>query len=334
MIEQREQYYEELSRMLEMPVMAYVTGDRRGLECQIGQDATDVFVDHLDKIGIRDKLCLILHTNGGDTMAAWSLINQLKIFADSLHVVVPRKALSSGTLMSLGAESIIMTKQAVLGPIDPSINTPLNPQVQAGNPNARVPVSVEALNGYIEYARETLGERADLSGIFMQLSQQIHPLVLGSAFRSRSQIRMLATNLLKSHDIDVDTKDSILKFLCSDSGSHDYSINRREAKDFGLPARKPSPQEYEVIKNIYDDFATELDFADPYDPQTYLGTEQEKDYKFARGLVESSGQYGHVFWTEGRLVRQQMQVPGAPPQITITDQRRFDGWRKNDSNRS
>ena len=41
-------------------------------------------------------------------------------------------------MMSIGADKIVMTKQAVLGPIDPSVNSPLNPQVSVGGRKARV----------------------------------------------------------------------------------------------------------------------------------------------------------------------------------------------------
>jgi hypothetical protein len=54
------------------------------------------------------------------------------------------------TLLCLGADSIIMTKQAVLGPIDPSVHTPLNPQIPGAAHNAKVPVSVESINGFIK----------------------------------------------------------------------------------------------------------------------------------------------------------------------------------------
>ena len=141
MLADRVKLYEQLSKQFDSPVISYITGDRPGLETQVSPDAVDIFLHHLDKIGVVEKLTLVLYTNGGDTMAAWSLINLLKIFSDHLHVVVPRKAYSAGTLMCLGADKITMTKQAVLGPIDPSINTPLNPEIP-GNPNARVGVSV------------------------------------------------------------------------------------------------------------------------------------------------------------------------------------------------
>ncbi|MCY4224187.1 MAG: hypothetical protein OXF06_05065 [Bacteroidetes bacterium] len=49
-----------------------------------------------------------------------------------------------------------MTKQAALGPIDPSINNALNPQADIGGQSKQVPVSVENVRGYLNAARNEL----------------------------------------------------------------------------------------------------------------------------------------------------------------------------------
>lgn len=104
----------------------------------------DLFINHLDKIGVIPKILLYLYTRGGDTAAAWNIINLLRQYCDELQVIILHKAYSAGTLICIGANSIIMTKQATLGPIDPSINIPLNPQIP-NNPTATMPVSVKLL---------------------------------------------------------------------------------------------------------------------------------------------------------------------------------------------
>lgn len=185
MFEDRLKSYEKLEADRNSVVITFITGDRRGLETKISSEAFDLFVHHLDHIGVVERLTLYLYTRGGDTLAAWSLINLLRIFTDYLEVIVPSKAHSAGTLLCLGADSIMMTKQAALGPIDPSVHTPLNPQIPGAAPNAKVPVNVESINGFIEFARKTLGKGADLQQIFLHLASTVHPLVLGDAFRAR-----------------------------------------------------------------------------------------------------------------------------------------------------
>lgn len=124
--------YKKLEEKLNSKLLVYITSDRPGFETSIGQDVIDIFINQLDNIGITEKISLYLYTRGGDTAVAWNIINLLRQYCDNLQVVIPHKAHSAGTLISIGANSIIMTKQATLGPIDPSINTPLNPPI----PNA------------------------------------------------------------------------------------------------------------------------------------------------------------------------------------------------------
>lgn len=223
-----------------------------------------------------------------------------------------------------------MTKQATLGPIDPSVNHALSPQVPGGQPNSRVPVSVEAVRGYLEAAQNDLGIKAgeDLSRIFIDLSNKIHPLVLGEIFRARSQIRFLARKLIVNQVNDTEKQDAIIDFLCADSGSHDYTINRREAAQLGLTIEKPSADFYKTIKSIYDSFAEELCLGDPYNSNSVLGTDQQANYSFIRALIESCGGGSHQFTSEGTLSLVQVPGPAGVTQNAIHDERTFDGWRK------
>jgi len=203
--EKRIAIYQKIEKQRGSRVLAYVTGDRPSMQAQINNDAVDLFGDHLDAIFPTRKISLILYTLGGNTMAAWNLVNTLRMFGDELEIIVPNKARSAGTLMCLGADTIVMTKQATLGPIDPSLSGPLNPQIPGAAPDARAAVSVEAVKGYIEMAKRDFGVKsgADMAKILTDLSNKVHPLVLGAIFRSRSQIQSLARELLKGQVKDA-----------------------------------------------------------------------------------------------------------------------------------
>jgi hypothetical protein len=209
-----------------------------------------------------------------------------------------------------------MTKQAALGPIDPSVNNPLNPQVNVGNQTARVPVSVENVRGYLDAARDDLGIKSEsaMTTVLTGLSQQIHPLVLGEIFRSRAQIRFLAGKLIKRQ-------------VSPDSGSHDYTINRREAAELGLQVEKPSDECYRKLRKIHLSYADELKLLQPYSQQVVLGVQPSVTYSEVRGLVESLGGGCYGFISEGTLTKTQVSTP-LGMQDAVTDQRTFEGWRK------
>ena len=193
-VENRIELIRRIEELRHSKAVLYVTGDRQGLETQLGHDIIDLFVDHLDSIGPVEKISLILYTNGGNTSAAWNLVNLLHMFCDDFEIIAPGKCMSAGTLICLGANRIVMTKQATLGPIDPSIHHPLGPPIPGASEDARAPVSVEAVNGYLDAFTEENKRRA-----LLDLSNKVHPLVLGEIFRSRQQIRDLSQRLLVRH---------------------------------------------------------------------------------------------------------------------------------------
>lgn len=302
----------------------------------------DYFIEHLDRIGKPKKISLLLYTRGGNTLGAWSLVNLIRQFCDDFEVIIPAKAHSAGTLISLGANTIIMTKQATLGPIDPSLNSPLNPQnpMAPQNPNARVPVSVESIKGYFQFAQEDLkiNNEDNLKDIMINLSNLVHPLVLGDVYRSRTQIQMLAKKLLSKQISEIEKIEKIIAFLCSDSGSHDYSIYRREAKEeLGLNIEKPDDEFYKIINDTFKSIKSELQLNNPFDLNSILGTQNTVQYTSRRILIESL-QFGtHVFVSEGTLSRKVQTIPQQPPfphlQSTfIEDQRKFEGWRSEEQN--
>lgn len=143
--------YNELEDKRNSKLLVYATSHRQGMETSIAPDVLPWFTEHLDIIEESEKISLYLITNGGDTLTAWSLVNLIRSFCDKFEVIIPFNCFSSGTLISLGADSLLMTKQATLGPIDPSTNGPFNPVVNGTN--QRIPVSVEFVKAYIEMAK-------------------------------------------------------------------------------------------------------------------------------------------------------------------------------------
>ena len=327
----RKNIYRRIEAERATKVITFVTGDRPGMETQIAPDSVAIFVELLDEIGPTPKISLILHTNGGQTSAAWRIVNLVRTFCDELEVIIPLKAMSAGTLISLGADRLVMTKQAALGPIDPSLNHPLAPGVPFGPQLARVSVSVEAVRGYLDAAKEDLQIKDPnaLANILINLSNQIHPLVLGEIFRSRAQIRFLAGKLIRQQVHDEDKIKSIIDFLCADSGSHDYTINRREAAAMGLNVEKPSIDFYRTLKQVHASYTEQMKLLEQFSPQTVLGTNASGSYSEIRGLLESTkgGCYGFV--SEGTMTKTMVPMPptGAM-QEAITDSRTFEGWRR------
>lgn len=329
MYEQRKELYKSLENSRDSHLLVYFVGDRRGLEVQMHPEVLDFFVDHLDRLPEKRRISLYLYAPGGVTLTAWSVANLIRQFCSDFEVIVPAKAHSAATLLCLGANKIVMTKQATLGPIDPSVNTPLNPGIPGAPPQARYPVSVEAIRGFIDFVRnEAKVDRGeDVAGILVKLLEHVHPLVLGQVFRTRAQIRMLAERLLAHQNLGPEKVRRIVDFLCSESGSHDYTINRKEAAELGLAIERPDDSLYSLIKGVYDDLRKEAQMDEPFDPERILEGENEKRYEFRRGMIESVLGGSHIFVSEGTLARVNVQVAQGVVQAAINDTRYFEGWR-------
>jgi ClpP class serine protease len=334
----RLRFYRDLEGQRKSKVILYATSDRMGLEARISPDILPLFVNHLDAIGGVAKISIILYTRGGDTLAAWSLVNLIRNFCKDFEVIVPFHCHSAGTLICLGADRIVMTKQATLGPIDPSVNSPMNPVVSINNQQVQFPVSVEFVNGYLEIAKTELGisDQKALATILDNLSNKIHPLVLGQVERTRAQIQMLAKKLLKYQPVNTQKQDEIIKFLCKGSGSHDYTIYRKEAREeLGLNIEQPDDTLYAIIKEIYADIKKEMELDTPFTPPLILARENTCQYSYHRAIIDSLQGGGDIFITEGQMNKQTSLPQAAPggfapaimPQTIIQDNRTFEGWR-------
>lgn len=331
MNQERHEHIRALEASRDSRFLVYFTGDRRGLETIIAPEAHQILTRHLDAIGDVSRLSLFLYTTGGSTLAAWSIANLLRRFCDELEVIVPSKALSAGTLMSLAADRIIMTKQATLGPIDPSVNQPLNPSIPGAPPLAKAPVSVEDIGGFIDFARSISDDPAHLNTALQLLATQVHPLVLGTAYRARAQIRMLARKLIGGRASGPEEVERLLAFLCSESGSHDYTIDRKEAeRELSLPITKPDDALYALIKSLFDGIAEQLRLAEPFDPGLELAGANQGRYSHQRAIIESIPGGSDIFTSEGLLTTQMVPTPQGQ-QMAVRDDRHFEGWRHVDT---
>jgi ClpP class serine protease len=64
---------------------------------------------------------IILHTPGGLVLAAQQIATALADHDGLVTAVVPHYAMSGGTLISLGADEIVIDQHAALGPVDPQL---------------------------------------------------------------------------------------------------------------------------------------------------------------------------------------------------------------------
>lgn len=335
---QRKKQIEELQALRDGGrIVAYVTGDRLpNMGTQIAGDVFPLMYNLLSKIGHVPKLDLFIYSTGGITMVAWGLIKLLREFCHSLSVLVPFRALSTATLIALGANEIVMSPLGQLSPVDPSVNTPFNPPApqQPGSPTQGfLPVSVEDVRGFLDLARDEakIGKEELISSVFSQLATEVKPLALGNVHRAKEQIKMLTEQLLLEHISEAEKSriGTIVEIFTRKLFSHDYLIGRKEAKKIiGNEVVDAPPKVEKAMMDLYSSYAGDLELDTIYNPEGVLGKDSQKVATFRRAYVESTdGCY--VFKTIHQIQRVQVQTK---PQLFGTHSKLIEeGWTSDES---
>lgn len=274
-------------------IISYILGDSQPFATKIANDVVPILNKHLNKIGKQKSINLFLYTTGGDMIAPLRIVNLIREYTDNLEVLIPRKAHSAGTLLSLGANKIVMGKAGELSPIDPSTSHPFNPKKADGE--KPLEISVEDVNSYFLFAKEQakLKKETDLMKAFELLVEKLHPLALGNIYRGYRMASILAQKLLSTH-IKTNSKeakdkiDSIVKKLTEDIPVHGYPINRREAKEnIGLRVEFASLKIERQLENLFEQYSNHLQLGSSFSPMQILGDKAQAQYTRDGALVES-----------------------------------------------
>jgi len=85
------------------------------------QEDLNGFMNTIHGMDSSRGLSLIMHTPGGVTNAAETVVSYLRSKFPDVEVIVPTFAMSAGTMISLASDRIVMGRQSQLGPIDPQM---------------------------------------------------------------------------------------------------------------------------------------------------------------------------------------------------------------------
>jgi hypothetical protein len=300
----------------------------------IAKDFVQVFFNHLLTFQDRSKVDVFMFTLGGDTLAAFGLNRVIREFTDALGVLIPEKCQSAGSLFALGANEIFMGRAAMLTPIDPSINSPLNPVVEI-TPGQRqsIPVSVESVAGYRTLVKEDWRLNDEATGAaFRILAERINPLALGDVYRSRQQIERLARTLLNDHRKDEQNILGIVEKLTRGLGSHDYPISRTQAREWlGSQIAKDDPTLEKLIWELFLDFSADMRLGQIFDAAMFVQAANNARKTLPqvdeqKAVVIESSSAGDEFERFVQVSMVQVMTPAGPtqtPQVAVVRA----GWK-------
>ena len=304
----------DLEKGRESKIIVYFTGDRQPFGSRIAEDAVRPLYEHLIHLDFNEKkkiIDLFLYSRGGDVSVPWRIASMIREFCEEFNVLVPYRAQSAATLLSLGADNIIMGKKAELGPIDPTlVKTTIG---EGALPQQEI--SVEDVNSFLSFVKEraNINDQSALAEVVGSLVNQISPLILGSVNRQNSHIRLVARKLLTSRKEKMDEEkiNSVIETLTEKIYSHGHGIGRKEAKDIGLPVIIPEDKIENLIWQLYLKYEEFLRLTDPIYPEIELVRDESKTLEDLPVAVIESTKKLHIHKANVDL-RKNRKIPPSP----------------------
>jgi len=169
-------------------------------------------------------IALVLHTPGGLVLAAAQIAMALKRHPGKKIVIVPHYAMSGGTLIALAADEIYMDPDAVLGPLDPQLQTQMG---------------ILPAPSLIRVAREKGDKASDQLLVYADIAE-----------KSLREIQDLIVRLLEGK-VPVEKAWEIARELTEGKYTHDYPITAEKARELGLPVVTSIPPEVYALMELY-----------------------------------------------------------------------------------
>ena len=164
---------------------------------------------------------LVLHTPGGLVLSALQIARAVKRHKGPVTVFVPHYAMSGGTLIALAADHIVMSEDAVLGPVDP----------QLGQTSAASVLAAVAKKPVEKIDDETLILADQAEKAMRQLEDVVTSLLVGRFSPQRAQ--------------------EVAALLTQGTWTHDYPITADAARDLGLSVETEVPSRIFELMALY-----------------------------------------------------------------------------------
>jgi hypothetical protein len=322
--QRRIELIKQIEQKRKSKVITYFTSDRQNLAVSIASDIIPMFHDHILSFPEkeREKIDLFLYSRGGDSNVPWTLVSMIREYCKkgSFSVLVPFRAHSAATVISLGADEIIMTKKGELGPIDATLSSgPYNP-IDESTKN-RLPVSVEDVTGYFSLLKRFGCERPDetMEG-FKELTKKVHPLALGAVNRTLEETKLVGLRLLatRAKPFTEEKNCDIIKKLSSELYSHGHAITRTEAVQFlGLEQVKEAESQGidDLMWNLFSEYKQLFDLNVPFSPEEYLIKNNLEEHSWENlnlACIESTEKF-HLCKKSIKMRR----LRNIPPNVTV-----------------
>jgi ATP-dependent protease ClpP protease subunit len=199
-----------------------------------------------------DTIDVLVESTGGDIEAAYKLVMALRHQCKRLRMLIPFYAKSAATFLCLGADEILMTIDAEIGPLDAQIQDPRHPDRMMSALEQFIAIDHLRQHGYemLDQFCQTTARRTRMNiedilahavqyttQMMQGLYQNIDPLDFGVAERALNMSNEYGRRIMRRfayrNMADSDLTD-LLQTLTWEYPSHSFVIDYIEAKQLGL----------------------------------------------------------------------------------------------------
>ncbi len=219
-------------------------------------------------------LDVILHTSGGLIEPAFNIVKLLRKHSKRVEIIIPSYAKSAGTLISFGADKLLMGTIAELGPLDVQIRetdddtgsaykSALNgfkalEQIQLhalDNLDIATKMIIERTGGSVKMAEAIKLGIAFSGQTSACLYNQLNPKVIGEYARALEVGSRYAVIILTRYlGWGADKANEVANKLVYGYPSHGFIIDTLELQQLGLPAEEVN----DILKEVIDNYKMAL----------------------------------------------------------------------------
>lgn len=232
----------------------------------IVRSTDEQFIDLVRARRRRENVLLVLATLGGDANVAYRVGRCLQRSYKQFAVLIGGQCKSAGTLLVLGAHDIIMSDIAQLGPLDVQVRKPDEYEITSGLTPIQALIALESRareafrDGFIdlkigmEMTTRTAASIASemVTGLYAGVFAQVDPMRVAEMERALAVARRYGSRLADGvkNTKSSSTVEAMLARLVAGYPSHEYVIDREEAREIFERVLEPSAQEASLLTEL------------------------------------------------------------------------------------
>lgn len=253
----------DMEAALGMPLWLFIQGAERPTR-EIHDGIRDLFQMSKDDLPKGQRVALLIDSPGGSARCAYQIATLLRRHCGGFVAVVPRYAKSAGTLLALGASTIMMGEQAELGPLDAQLRDDESEEWRSALDELQ---ALERLNAFaLEVADRSMmhllprtRKKVDTllpkvlhfaADLTKPLLEKTDPVRYTAASRALKIAEEYAIRLLQPK-YPTTKAQQIARHLVEKYPDHGFVIDRQEAESFGLKTEAFTPEQDAIADRLF-----------------------------------------------------------------------------------